>query len=462
MSRGRLTFVLLAAGSAMAALFACATSDDPSPETRSPVEAGPVVRPPASDGGMDGAALADASYVVPDAAVACAVSPCVIALTGGGSSFCALLVDGTVACWGSNDQGQLGYDSGAGFPLASAAPHRVTSLGGVTEVSGGDGNVCARDADGGIWCWGAADLVGAGIAPLDGAAPGAGAVLTPRRETAVPTATHVAVGTQVACVVLSTGALECWGRNDDRELARVADSPAAPGAVDLGSASVATARPGVSRTFAITSTGALVSWGATTQQRSFGFLLGRDTSEDPDPHPTLVPGLADVRVVATGADHSCAVSGKTVTCWGANDLGQLGRGSFGPDVYLPDITNLAYVVAADDADAGDIPADDVPLDVAVGDGHSCAALGSGRVYCWGTNAGGELGAGVSVAKSGLPHRVLGLSGPAVHVASTAGAACALLRSGGVECWGTNYLGELGSAPLDQNPHPHPRAVTFPP
>ncbi|HSO34800.1 MAG TPA: hypothetical protein VLT33_19835 [Labilithrix sp.] len=446
------------------ALFACATSEG---ATGAPA-------PPAEGGHLDGAVLdagaipdaadaSDGAFTIPDGAVACSTAPCVVALTGAGSSFCGLLQDGTVACWGSNDQGQLGYDSGPGFPPASPKARRITGLGSVTGVSASDVNACARGQDGGILCWGAPELVAAGLLPTDGGHPPDTAVLVPTLETAVPAAANVAVGSHLACATAASGVLSCWGVNDHLELGRgpTGDPSAPPARVPLGTESVAFARPGFGRTFAITKSGRMMSWGASTAEGSFGFLLGRDTSEDPDPSPAMAPEPGQVRALATGTNHSCAISGRLVHCWGANDDGQLGRGSFGPLFFLPGATNLAYVIAAEDEDAG-AHAEDIPLDVAVGDGHSCAAMGSGRVYCWGANAAGQLGENVSVARSGIPQRITGLAGPVVQLASGSGAICALLRTGAVQCWGTNYLGELATGAFDDHAHPHPTSITFPP
>ena len=64
---------------------------------------------------------------------------------------------------------------------------------------------------------------------------------------------------------------------------------------------------------------------------------------------------------------------------------------------------------------------------------SCAVLGNGKVKCWGSGVGGDLGNGTSGKPSDVAVPVNGLTG----VAHLVGDYCALLESGGVECWGSN-------------------------
>ncbi|WP_338035055.1 hypothetical protein [Labilithrix luteola] len=462
----RLLWIGIVAAGAGVVLFACSSksgfSEDPV------VDGGPVVEaslPAEHDASVDeDAADATDDYVVPDASVTCGTGPCAVSLSGWGNTLCALLADGTVACWGSNDQAQLGYDTGPDFPHASATANRVPDLSGVAQVSVGEANTCARVADGGVLCWGAPDLLNAGTSRDGGDAPFSAPAFTPTRLDLVEPASSVAVGSNVACSTDAAGKVRCWGQNGHLELGRGAPKgePGPPGDVALG-ARIAVVEPGVERVFALTAAGDLWSWGASTQQGGYGFLLARDTSEDPDGVPAKVP-FGVVRGVGSGPNHGCAVVGRYVTCWGANDNGQLGRGTFGPEFYSPAPTNLEFVIHGEDVDAGTPGRGDVTIDLSVSDGHSCAVMASGRVYCWGGNFGSKLGDGVpaDVQRTGRPTRIVGLSGPAVRVVSTASATCALLQTGNIECWGTNFVGQLGRGARDDQTHPHPVNVVLPP
>ena len=76
----------------------------------------------------------------------------VTALTAGDHLSCALLVDGTARCWGLNVAGALGDDTEG----ASSTPVVVDNLTNATEIDQGvDGShTCALLADGTGACWG--------------------------------------------------------------------------------------------------------------------------------------------------------------------------------------------------------------------------------------------------------------------------------------------------------------------
>lgn len=91
-----------------------------------------------------------------------------------------------------------------------------------------------------------------------------------------------------------------------------------------------------------------------------------------------------------------------------------------------------------------ILAQNLPV-VSAGSSHTCAltSLSGGGVRCWGANSSGQLGDGTATNRY-VPTDVPGLVGVS---AVTAGAShtCALKSSdGGVVCWGSNGVGQLGN------------------
>ncbi len=455
--------LVLASGTA-GSLFACSSTDTTSPPVvdggdgdSSTLDAGQND----ADASCESCDAGDEDFVVPDASVVCETTPCVTSIVGSGDAYCALLDDGHVACWGANDFGQLGRDPEGNLDITT--PALVEGLADVAEIGMSTDNTCARTKDGSVYCWGEAALVHMGAEP-DAGEPPFGAAPTPTRQEAVPRAETLGVGTGFACVTVAGGQLSCWGTNERRELGRgpTEQSMVSPGAATLLESSVIAPIGGYGRTFVIAADGKVLSWGANTAFGRDNYLLGRDSSEDPNERPTVVPSLSRVRGLSTNFFHSCAVAGRFVECWGSNSGGQLGRGTFEDIPHLPARSILADVTDDDDADAS-ITGHDVPVQVVTGRRHSCAVLGSGRVYCWGDAGSGRvLGAEVKTyAVRGTPTRIDGLSGPAVRLAASTGGTCALTRAGAVDCWGTNDRGQLGIGSIDTGPHPTPVRLSFP-
>lgn len=81
--------------------------------------------------------------------------------------------------------------------------------------------------------------------------------------------------------------------------------------------------------------------------------------------------------------------------------------------------------------------------IARGSGFGCALRANGRVACWGSNTGGELGQGHTDPVEDA-REVVGLD-DAVAIAAAQRVGCAVRRTGGVVCWGAARAGELGDA-----------------
>ncbi len=79
--------------------------------------------------------------------------------------------------------------------------------------------------------------------------------------------------------------------------------------------------------------------------------------------------------------------------------------------------------------------------MAAGDKHACALSESGRVWCWGYNAFGQLGNGAT-DDSMVPVNPTGL-GEVNNVAVGAEHSCARAATGAVYCWGQNLANQLG-------------------
>ncbi len=101
-------------------------------------------------------------------------------LSVGGDTSCVRVEDGTVRCWGSDLQGQLGDGRAGGFSpaptLVIASPGAAANnpLQGVELVRVGPGSVCAKLSDRSVRCWGSneAGALGTGnLSPASGPVP---------------------------------------------------------------------------------------------------------------------------------------------------------------------------------------------------------------------------------------------------------------------------------------------------
>ena len=180
---------------------------------------------------------------------------------------------------------------------------------------------------------------------------------------------------------------------------------------------------GGNHTCALGGDGGVKCWGSNEKGQ-----LGNGSWTD-NPAPVAVGGLGkDIIAVTAGGRHTCALAGQGhVRCWGGNESGQLGNGTQLDSPLPVDVQGLADGVVA----------------VAAGDQFTCALSGDGRVRCWGNNARGQVGDGTLINRT-VPVDVAGLAGSAVAIAAGGEHACALLDGGAVQCWGANRFGQLGN------------------
>ena len=263
-----------------------------------------------------------------------------------------------------------------------------------------------------------------GCFAIGGSIPGVFAVTNQAPE--VKPATSIAGGDYSWCVVTSAGGVKCWGYNLRGQLGNdtLIDSNVPVDVVGLSSGVVSLAH-GSHFACALLSSGGVKCWGFNSSGQ-----LGNNSLVD-SKVPVDVIGLSSgVASISAGIWHVCAVmNAGGVKCWGDNRYGQLGDDSLVNRGVPVDVIGISGQVLMTDAGW-----------------HTCAVLSSGGVKCWGFNGAGQLGNN-SLVDSKVPVDVTGLASSVIAV--TAGGSgqqsCALLSSGAVKCWGSNFYGELGNS-----------------
>jgi alpha-tubulin suppressor-like RCC1 family protein len=292
-----------------------------------------------------------------------------------------------VACWGSNEQGQLGAnlpDPGPyNSPFAPVSDGTSANNNGLLlrDVTCGSEFACALGADGTAYCWGA----------NESGQQGTGSVGTNSLSaTAIDghLFTQLSAGARHVCGIQSDNTVWCWGDNSKGQLG-TGDKKSVATPVLVGNLSAATDRPlALGNDFSLALSTAKASkspfsWGSNL----FG-QLGNGTNGDAlEAGPlsglsTALLGDSGTLYAGSTSEHACARIGDTLQCWGANVFGELG------DKTTVDSNNPVLVL--------DGKTDATKLapgahSVAVGGRHTCAINAKGDVMCWGANHHYQLG-----------------------------------------------------------------------
>ena len=148
-------------------------------------------------------------------------------MTAGATHSCAVGRDHKLVCWGSGGDGELGD----GTTAATRLPTPSGSLGAhVVGAAAGTRFGCALGDDGSVSCFGANDQAQAGQ-------PASPTVAVPM-PVALDLATAVATGASQACARRAGGSLICWGAGAAPSTVRDGVGPIAVGGNDACSARV--------------------------------------------------------------------------------------------------------------------------------------------------------------------------------------------------------------------------------
>jgi len=335
----------------------------------------------------------------------------------GGTQTCAVTPAGAAYCWGWNFFGQLG--DGTQGSESETFPTPVAVLGGhhFERVSAGDFHSCALASGGDAYCWGNGTSGQLGTGAL-----GTGSAL-PLPVEGGHSFTALEAGGDHTCALDAQGTAYCWGLGVFGQLGIGAPASVATPSPVAGGLTYSQIATGLYSTCALTAGGTAYCWGGNEFGEVGAGKIG-------DAYMAQTPTKVATRHAFTTLDlrfsHACALTAAgQAFCWGRNDMGQLGDGSFAPRGRPTAVdTDLRFTA------------------VAAGGHHSCALGADGRAYCWGNNEWGQLGDNTLTSRTS-PAPV---HGDVRFRSLEAGnnVTCGTTVAGDAYCWGSGHYGALGN------------------
>lgn len=253
--------------------------------------------------------------------------------------------------------------------------------------------------------------------------------------------TQIAAGWGHACALLSTGTVECWGRNSEAQLGKGSAGSNSPYPVVVAGLTNATAIAAGGNHSCALAGSSWECWG----DNNIG-EIGAIGSAICDGQPcTLTPTrvVSSASALSTGYSNTCAVVSGQVECLGDSSMAVIGS-TYGPDSCSGGTNNCAQ-----SAQSIESPLLAGVTAVSSDNTAACAIVSGGEVVCWGEEGTGEIGPnGTSITCSGndlcsSPVQIPGITN-AVSLAGGQWFLCALTSDHTVECWGSNEYGQLGS------------------
>ncbi|MCD6497129.1 MAG: hypothetical protein J7M25_02360 [Deltaproteobacteria bacterium] len=356
-----------------------------------------------------------------------------VQLAVGFKSSCAVRTDGTVWCWGLNDNGQLGNPD---VPETTAVPAKVVGSSFALQVDVGGHCACAlveaADSSREVWCWGKNQSGQLGNSQFESQA-------TPTKVPVTGNIEQVELSWQTAYARMAGHEVIGWGAGRWHELGcSVHDTPhETPESMTWPEEIDALSCDGGACCVRLADTHELSCWGQNQQGE-----LGNGTL-DGTCVPAVVYGMATTASFNMGDHYACSIDPTGgLWCWGNNDRDQIDSG-LGEDVLIPKaIANIQ------------------PLDnIWLGWHHTCGVTTTHAALCWGDNEYGQLGNGLTNPAPQPPIIPSGLEKGVITAQAGRQHSCALLENGHVVCWGDNSDGELGNGSFDPSTRPVP--VLFP-
>ena len=229
-------------------------------------------------GQLGNGTTADPTTGPPGSAVIVAVTGIASAVTVATGAYhtCAVLSDGSVHCWGQNDQGQLGD----GTIVSSPTPGTVAGITSAAAIAGGGAHTCALLRDGTVLCWGDNEFGQLGDGTNERG-------WLPVQVVGITNAVAITAGWRHTCALLADGTARCWGQNEFGQLGN-GSTTSSPIPVPVSGITAAVALTGGwwHHSCALLADTTVKCWG----MNDWGQLGNGTTSTSPTPTPVTMIG----------------------------------------------------------------------------------------------------------------------------------------------------------------------------
>jgi alpha-tubulin suppressor-like RCC1 family protein len=360
------------------------------------------------------------------------------AIAAGGVHSVALRADGTLWAWGENQYGQLGIGTFyTNAPYGTNTPQRIGSDTNWQAVAAGFRHTVALGTDGTLWAWGDNYIGQLGNGTYT-------RTNTPQRIGNDTNWQAIAAGFEHAVALRADGTLWAWGNNSVGQLGIGTFTTNYPFGINtpqrIGTNSGWQAiSAGVAHTVALRTDGTLWAWGANQLgQLGIGTFTTNDVPSGLNT-PQQIGTDADWQAVAAGSSHTVALRlDGTLWAWGDNYHGQLGIGTFSTND--PHGINTPQQVGSD-----------TNWQAVAASWHTVGLRTDRTLWAWGNNDQGQLGIGTfntsypwgNPSSTNTPQRV----GTATNWQASAVSenhTVAMRADGTLWAWGYNGRGQLGN------------------
>lgn len=283
-----------------------------------------------------------------------------VSISAGLFHTCALISDGQVKCWGHAGNGELGIPQGE-WPLCDNGdksgnliycthqPTLVPLPSSAESMAAAGQRTCIVDPDGQAWCW------GAWFGDSNSAFCGIGERMSvqPVPVSSLTDAIEISVAEKHACAITGHGKVFCWGDNSSGQFLE-------PDATGLG-------EPCYWR-----GNEELVCPRPDGTEGTYGSLREFEERISLGSPPIQIETLTNAVRLSLGATSTCAITqDNRVKC-----LGFL----VGREQVVPLLADVLELGIGHDRNSN---------------GHACALLHDGNLYCWGDNQYGYIGDGTT-------------------------------------------------------------------